>query len=172
MKTNKFNIMPVLLSGLLFISPAAVFAGAESGFYIGGGLGNSAVEDKSIGFDESDSGYKLFGGFNFGVIPLIDLAVEASYVDFGSPASGPVSFDVTGLNAFGLAGLSFGPFGVFVKAGVIDWDADVVSGTDSAYGIGARFQISSIAIRVEYEDFDVSGLSSLNMTSASVVYTF
>ena len=164
MKISKFNIMPVLLSGFLFLAPAVVFAGAESGIYIGGGLGDSSV--KGTNFSESDSAYKLFGGFNFGVIPLIDLAVEASYVDFGTPA------DVTGLNAFGLAGLSFGPFGIFVKAGVVDWDTNFDSGTDSAYGVGARLQFGSLAVRLEYEEFDVSGLDTLDLTSASLVYTF
>ena len=187
MKINKFNIMAVLLSGFLFLTPAAVFAGAESGFYIGGGLGSSTVAlantdpTDSFDFDESDSGYKVFGGFNFGVIPLIDLAVEASYVDFGNPSGtllggGAIDFEVTGINAFGLAGLSFGPFGVFAKYGVIDWDTKASigndSGTDAAYGIGARFQISSLAIRVEYEEFDLSGLDDLYMASASLAYTF
>ena len=139
MKTIKFNIMPVLLSGFLFLAPAAAFAGAESGLYIGGGLGDSSVKGTNI--NESDSSYKLFGGFNFGVIPLIDLAVEASYVDFGTPA------DVTGLNAFGLAGLSFGTFGVFVKAGVIDWDANADSVTDSASGVRARLPFCLLAVR-------------------------
>ena len=35
----------------------------------------------------------------------------------------------TGVNAFGLAGLSFGPFGIFAKAGIINWDLDATFGT-------------------------------------------
>jgi opacity protein-like surface antigen len=113
-------------------------------------------------------------------VPLIDLAVEASYVDFGEPDSGPLSVELTGLNAFGLAGFKVGPIGLFAKAGVVAWDAklavdafrDDENGTDFAYGAGARFQIGSFAIRAEYEVYEVSDVRDLSMASASLVYTF
>ncbi len=153
-------------------SPAAVFAGADSGFYIGAGAGEASVKEGS--FDESDSAYKIFGGYNIGFIPLVDFAVEGSYVDFGSPSDGTGSVDVTGLNAFGLAGLSFGPFGVFAKAGMINWDLDAGpvsdSGTDPAYGLGARFAIGSFAVRAEYEVYDLD--VDVDMITVSGVYTF
>ena len=115
------------------------------------------VPDSQLRFDVSCN--ELAGEFAIGFNTFLQKAD-------GTPA------DVNGLNAFGLAGLSFGPFGVFVKAGVIDWDANADSGTDSAYGVGARFQFGSLAVRVEYEEFDVSGLDTLDLTSASLVYTF
>jgi len=85
--------------------PAAVFAGADSGFYIGAGAGSATVKDTD--FDASDSAYKIFDGYNIGFIPLVDFAVEASYVDFGNPSTSLGNVEVTGFNAFGLAGLSF-----------------------------------------------------------------
>lgn len=157
-------------ASLFMTMPAAVFAGADSGFYIGGGVGESNVEVGS--FDESDTAYKIFGGYNIGFIPLVDLAVEASYVDFGNPSSSSFDIDITGLNAYGLAGLSFGPFGVFAKAGTIRWDSDGDSGTDAAYGIGAKFSIGSLSVRAEYEEYDVGSLSDFSMTSVSAVFTF
>lgn len=182
----------ILLFGLLLMNPVTVFAGADSGLYLGAGVGNATVKAKgtdpnsgNYDFNETDSGYKLFGGFNIGFIPLIDLAVEVSYVDFGNPsttfgAGNPINYELTGFNAFGLVGLSFGPFGLFAKAGAISWDSDSVigttstsdSGTDSAYGVGARFQISSLAIRAEYEVYDVSSVNDLDMLSVSLVFTF
>jgi hypothetical protein len=92
---------------------------------------------------------------------------------------GNASADVTGVNAFGLAGLSFGPFGIFAKAGALKWDADLSDGTntgsddgtDPAYGIGARFAISSFAIRAEYEVYDVDE-ADVEMISISGVFTF
>jgi outer membrane immunogenic protein len=163
----------IMLSGI----PAIAFAGADSGFYIGAGAGNATVKDND--FDESDSAYKLFGGYNFGVIPLVDLAVEASYTDFGKPGSSAGSIEVNSLNAFGLAGVSFGPVGIFAKAGASRWNADANfgtstsdSGTGSAYGLGARFAIGSFGIRAEYEQFDLEADADVEMVSISGVYTF
>jgi len=177
-----------LLCGFLFFIPASVFAGTESGFYFGAGLGNATVVANGIDssnpaseFDESDSSYKLIGGFNFGIIPLIDIAVEASYIDFGNPSGtlsggGSFEFDVTGLNVTSIFGLSFGPLVIFAKAGVIDWDSKSAlgsqSGSGSSYGVGAKFQFASVAVQIEYEDFDVASLKELTMTSTTVTYTF
>jgi hypothetical protein len=103
---------------------------------------------------------------------------RASYVDFGNPSTSAGNVEVTGLNAFGLAGLSFGPFGIFAKAGAIDWDIDSTfsstsssdSGTDPAYGVGARFAIGSFAVRAEYEVYDLD--VDVDMVSVSGVFTF
>jgi hypothetical protein len=178
MDFRKIRIMLVCLSGLTLAAPAVVHAGADSGFYIGGGIGSTTIDQNN--FDASDSSYKVFGGYNIGFIPLVDFALEASYVDFGKPATNNSSIDMNGVDAFGLAGLSFGPFGIFVKAGVIDWDLDSSingtstseSGSDPAYGLGARFSLGSIAIRLEYEVFDIDSDNDVSMSSASVVYTF
>jgi len=156
--------------------PTAAVAGADSGFYIGAGVGDASVKDTN--FDASDSAYKIFGGYNIGFIPLVDFAVEASYVDFGKPSTSTDSVEVTGLNAFGLAGLSFGPFGIFAKAGAISWDSDSTfgststsdSGTDPAYGVGARFAIGSFSVRAEYEAYDLK--ADVDMVSVSGVFTF
>lgn len=177
LKSFKRPLAGVLATTLLAATPLSSFAGADSGFYIGAGVGDTSLKIDS--FDESDSSYKIFGGYNFGYVPLIDLAIEASYVDFGNPSTNNASADVTGINAFGLAGLSFGPFGVFAKAGMLQWDADLASnnmtasddGTDPAYGIGARFAIASFAIRAEYEVYDVDD-ADVEMISVSGVITF
>jgi outer membrane immunogenic protein len=164
--------------GLILSLPTVALAGSESGFYLGAGVGETDVEVST--FDETDSAYKVFGGYNFGVVPLIDLALEASYVDFGSPRAGPIDVEITGFNAFGLAGVNLGPFGLFAKAGVIAWDSELSfnslredeTGTDLAYGAGAKLQFGSFAVRAEYEVYDVSDLKDLSMLSASFVYTF
>ena len=176
MNYTNSKIALICLTGISLGLPATSYAGAESGFYIGAGVGDATVKDTD--FDASDSAYKLFGGYNIGFIPLVDFAVEASYVDFGKPSTSAGSIEVTGVNAFGLAGLSFGPFGVFAKAGMINWDSDATfgtasssdSGSDPAYGVGARFAIGSFSVRAEYEYYDVE--SDLDMVSLSAVYTF
>lgn len=67
-----------------------VLVGIDSGFYVGGFLGlvkiDYSQDDLSLGdidFDEDDIGYKVFGGYNFGIIFLIDVVVEGVYVNFG-----------------------------------------------------------------------------------------
>ncbi len=178
MSIKKLRIIFVCLTGIFLSMPAVVFAGADSGFYIGAGAGDATVKDSD--FDESDTAYKVFGGYNIGFIPLVDFAVEASYVHFGNQSAGIYSAEVTGLNAFGLAGLSFGPFGIFAKAGVIDWGADTTegtvtnseSGTDPAYGVGARLAFGSFSVRAEYELYDLDSDLEVEMVSVSGVYTF
>jgi outer membrane immunogenic protein len=176
MSLKKAKMLLICSTCLCLGLPATVIAGADSGLYIGAGVGDASVKDS--GFDESDSAYKIFGGYNIGFIPLVDFAVEASYVDFGKPSNSTGSIELTGYNAFGLAGLSFGPFGVFAKAGALSWDSDSVfgtstgsdSGTDPAYGLGARFAIGPFAVRAEYEVYDLD--TDLDMVSISGVYTF
>ena len=85
MSLKKFRILFICLTGLFLGMPAVVFAGAESGFYLGLGDANTQASGtdpsgSDYNFDESDSGYKVFGGYNFGVVPLVDLAIEASRV--------------------------------------------------------------------------------------------
>ena len=177
MSFKKIRVLLICLAASCLGMPTAVVAGADSGFYLGAGVGDASVKDSNI--DASDSAYKLFGGYNIGFIPLVDFAVEASYVDFGKPSTSVGSVETTGLNAFGLAGLSFGPFGVFAKAGVLSWDSDATigtlstseSGSDPAYGLGARFAIGSISVRAEYEVYDLDG-TDLDMLSVSGVFTF
>ena len=187
MSFKKIRVLFVCLTGLFLGMPTAAVAGADSGFYLGLGIGDANVQDSGTdpsggdyNFDESDSAYKVFGGYTFGVIPLVDLAVEASYAHLGNPSQDNINVEVTGLNAFGLAGLSFGPFGIFVKAGVIDWGVDTndgtytnsESGTDPAYGVGARLAFGSFAVRAEYEYYDLDADLEVGMASISGVYTF
>ena len=182
MKTHIFRV--VILG--LFVMPMTVLAGGESGFYLGGGVGNSSMEvdtafdGNTYNYNGSDAGYKVILGYNFGIIPLIDLGVEGSYVSFGKIEEGDSSVKATGFDGFGVGALTFGPFAVFGKVGAIKWDSDTTvpgataseSGTDPAYGVGARFQLFSFSVRAEYEVFDVEGLKDLTMFSVSALYTF
>lgn len=175
MKFKKIRILFICLVSSLLMSPITALAGAESGFYIGVGAGDTSLEADGF-FDVDDSGYKVLGGYNIGFIPLVDFAVEASYVDFGDFVVPGDVLEVTGISAFGLVGMSFGPIGVFAKAGALSWEVEDSSGdtgdsTDSAYGVGARFAIGSFAVRAEYEVFELEDVD-LDMVSISGVYTF
>ena len=180
MKLTYPIILSLTISLLTF--PLASHAGAESGVYVGAGIGNSTI-DGAIGddtFDLDTNGYKLIFGYNFGIVPLIDLAIEGAYVDMGDEKVGDLTFSQTSFNGFGLLGFSFGPVGLFAKAGVAAWDTErqignlktTLSGTDPVYGIGARVQIFKVSGRIEYEYYDQSDFDDVYMTSISLLYTF
>ena len=174
-----------LVCGLTLLSISGLAtAGKESGLYIGGSLGQAMLDISvdDVDFDDDDMGYKIFAGYNFGVIPLIDLAVEGSYVDFGEASSREISnrdVGITGWDVFGLACVNLGPIGVFGKVGQIWWDSDSDaaqdelddSGGDMAYGIGVRFQIGSIALRAEYELFYLDTVD-VGYVSVGAAWTF
>lgn len=175
---------------VMLCASSAAWAGAESGFYLGGSLGYAssdiAYTDAGVGYvsyDDDASAYKVFAGYNFGVIPLVNLAIEASYVDFGT-AQGTVSgtaieTTANGVSAFGLLGVNLGPAMVFAKAGAIDWESESValsntvsdSGTDPAYGLGVQLQIKSLAVRAEFEVFDLESVE-IGYASVGLSYTF
>ena len=186
MKTTRFAggryLVPVamLLAGML-CGPAA--SADDSGFYIGGSVGKTAIDINATDFSSSGSAWKAFGGYIID-LPVVDFAVEASYADFGSQSDTiqgqKASVDATGLSAFGVAGLDFGVIGAFAKVGVVRWDgktsylgvSDSSSGTDSAYGVGVRFTFSSVELRGEYERFDIKDVNNMNMVSVGVLWRF
>ena len=161
------------------------WAGGESGLYLGGSFGSAGldVSDRGVEYDDDDTAYKIFGGYNFGIIPLINLAIEGSYVDFGTAeenvSGNRAETSVTGLDLFGLVGVNFGPVSLFGKVGAINWDRESSflsqseddSGTDPAYGLGLQLQIRSFAIRAEYELFTLDKVD-IGFVSAGVSYTF
>lgn len=170
---------------VLLLASSAAWAGGDSGLYIGGSLGSAGldVSSGSVSYDDNDTAYKIFGGYNFGLVPLVNVAVEGSYVDFGTAEGtvlgNSVETSVSGLDAFGLVGINMGPVSLFGKVGAIYWDGEMStlgqtsddSGTDPAYGLGLQFQLLSIAIRAEYEIFALDEVD-IGFVSAGVSYTF
>jgi len=176
---RRLAAVAMLFAGML-CGPAAF---ADSGFYLGGSVGKTAIDINATDFSSSGSAWKGFGGYIVD-LPVVDFAVEAGYVDFGSQSDTlqgqKASVDATGLSAFGVAGLDFGVIGAFAKVGVVRWDgktrylgmSDSSSGTDSAYGVGLRFNISSIELRGEYERFDIKDVNNMNMVSVGILWRF
>lgn len=186
----KRSLAALLAASLLGLSGTAM---ADSGFYLGGSVGNTTLEanfedpldpGSDFTFDESDFSWKAFGGYNFD-LPVINLGVEGGYRSLGGPsvtiAQESFGIDITAWDVFGVAGFDLGPVTVFGKLGIISWDAELTVGgfdagseddQDTAYGIGASFNLGSFQLRAEYEMFDVSDVEDLYMLSAGFVYTF
>lgn len=170
---------------------------ADSGFYIGGSVGQVGVEivDDTIvppiNFDEDDFAWKALAGYNF-QFTVVELGIELNYVNLGAPSApvaipgpppviGQLEVETTGIGGYGVLGIALGPIGVFGKYGVISWDAEgTVSnlpvfdddGSDPAYGVGVKFGIGSLDIRVEYDLYDIDEAEDVTMISAGLVWTF
>jgi len=168
----------------VLLAAGTASAGQDSGPYVGGSIGSSFlnIAGQSVDFNDTDLGYKVFGGWNFGVIPLIDLGVEGSYVDFGTASSAQILNEDVGVTAwdlFGVGAVNLGPFGLFGKVGQAWWQSDSAvlqsildeSGNDMVYGIGVRIQLGSLAVRAEYERFD-TGVIDVDYVSAGASWTF
>jgi len=181
------NIAVVLAaSAMMLFSPESK---ADSGFYLGGSVGQAGVEVEDTGaiqplsFDEEDFAWKAFGGYNFD-LPVINLAIEGGYVNLGSPSGDllgfPTTVEVEGIDVFGVIGIDLGPLGVFAKYGMVSWDAEITidglseaeDGSDPAYGVGAKIAIGSIDLRAEYEVFDIEDAEDVSMISVGLVWTF
>ncbi len=120
----------------MLLTTQSALAGEDSGFYVGGSLGRSdlnideldEIDTNDFKIDDDDNAYKIMVGFNLGIIPLIDLAVEAAYRDFGEfqgrSVLGNTEAEADSIDVFGLAALTFGPLAVFGKVGFVDWNVD------------------------------------------------
>lgn len=158
----------IVFCGLLFCSVSGTVHAVEPGGYLGFSIG-SADDDV---LDESDTGYKILGGFNANN----NIGFEIAFVDLGSYVNDlldqyGVAFEVVGYlpvaNNFDL----FGKLGIFswtVEVGAADDD-----GTDLTYGFGGAFRASpQISVRAEWERFtDISG-GDVDLLSAGVTYHF
>lgn len=187
-RSNYSAVAVSFLAVFLLMISSTASAGSDSGIYVGASVGSSQLDYDDdlpdvgdVDFDDDDTGYKIFAGYNLGLIPLVDLAIEGAYVDFGQ-FKGEVGgarndeLDVTGWTGAGLAGIKLGPVGLFAKAGFINWDsdADLVGdddGTDPLYGVGARITLFSFQVRAEYERYDLDRFD-IDYFSLGAAFTF
>lgn len=168
-------------------------------FYIGGGGGQSEVDDFCDGAsncDDTDTAWKIFGGYRFNP----NIAIEAGYVDFGEFTASDTIFgfsvtgkaEVTGVTAHVLGILPVHErVSLMARAGTIYSDVDIkasgagitVNEDDQSFafaaGLGAEFNITDqFALRAEYElfkdvgDDDETGESDVTLLSASALFRF
>jgi hypothetical protein len=192
--SRKFVFPALCLAAALAVVGTA--QAAETGFYIGGSLGQATVKVPSDvvdvpDFNEDDTGFKLYGGYNWN-LALFNLGFEGGYIDFGSPAEtlnpdSRLSIEADGFNLVGMGGINLGPFDIYAKAGWISWDATLSiqgvdpgfgvgslsdSGSDLMYGLGARVALGNFHIRGEWEEFDIEDSDSIYMFSVGVAWQF
>jgi OOP family OmpA-OmpF porin len=175
------------LAALALMAATAAQADTQPGFYAGAGIGSTKVGDDDLsGVDDSDTGFKIFGGYTF----TENWGVEVSYFDFGeasvSAGNSSASVGVTGLSASAVGRLPVNDmFAVYGKLGFASYDVDLDfnnvpgfgsghlsdSDSDLIYGVGGALSFGgNFEARLEYEALNVDGDAS--MISVSGLFRF
>ena len=192
-------ILAGALSIVLGLCAGIAQADNERGFYAGAGIGqfNLKIDDiieageELESLDDDDTAWKAFVGWRFA--PFI--AVEAAYIDFGSPgdsfeaagSSGDFSADIAGFAPYLIGTLPLGPLELFAKVGYyfydvdasVDFDIDELdfdsssSEEDLLYGAGIGITLfEHLNARLEYEEIDSDVLDDANALWLSGAWRF
>lgn len=209
----------VKASGMLAVTALAVFASSpavadDSGGYVGGSLGMSRAEiDKkritraletagassvSMNDEDDDTGYKLFGGYQFnrhwslegGFFNLGELGFKATTVPAGSLTG---STEIQGLNIDPVFTWPLsGKFSLLGRVGLTYAEADTTyratgavspppnrdkRATSYKYGVGAHYDFTRrFGLRAEAENYKiddaVGNKGDINLWSLGLVYRF
>lgn len=191
--TKLFAAAVLVLSGLVAASQASA-----QGFYIGGSVGQSDIDDgiakpeliSSGTVDGKDTGYKVFGGYQFNQY----FGLELAYVDLGKVSySGtflgvPVTGGTVKVSGFNFSAVGTYPlnpsFALFGKLGVFASEekaSDVTGGvpfsdkvreTDLSVGLGVSYNFTkNVSARAEWERFKLHN-SDADLLSIGIVYKF
>lgn len=174
--------MKKMLLSLAVLLPAALLAppAAHAEIILGAGIGQSDVKIGSVKAD--DTGGQFYGGFRF----LKFVGVELEYTDFGTfeHTSGGTTdtLEVTRADLFAVGVIPFGRFEVYGKLGYGYWDGELRSaggnpvsddGSDPSFGVGFAIKfVKLLAIRLEYEEFEIDGVDDLTMASIGLDFRF
>lgn len=194
----------LLAAVVLTLGSAAGVAQAQednpSGFYLGAGVGQFNVQIDDIDqtdnaierLDDDDRAWKAFAGYRFGRF----FALEAAYIDFGSPntrseasgSSGDFSLDLQGFAPYVIGTIPLGPVELFGKIGYYFYDIDLAadiddplapdidssaSDEDLLYGVGVGMTfIQRLNVRLEYERIDSDILDDADALWASASWRF
>ena len=85
------KVLLAAMAGALFAATPA-FAADDGGFYVGASIGQFGVDES--GFSESDTSFKLFGGWMYNQF----IGGDLEYIDGGTVRDGDFGIDSTGIN--------------------------------------------------------------------------
>jgi len=151
---------------------------ANTGFYLGGALGQSesGVRNSNLNFKDRDSGWVLIGG----VRPLSLLAAELNYVDLGKSAIGSAQAKSKAVAGFIVGYLPIPVIDIYGKVGLASWKTDAsapglslrITGSDPAVGAGVQLHFGGLAARLEYEVFEAKELARPTLLSLGLTFSF
>lgn len=155
---------------------------APTGVYVGGGITESRFNADTFSVDHKQNSWKAIAGVRLHP----NLAIEADYVDFGkakSPAiatGGPFATSATAYSLFAVGLWPINNFDLYAKAGAARTRAEggitgvhfSDSSTAFAYGAGAQWRLNKLALRAEYEKYNVNSIRDLDLITLGATYTF
>ncbi len=174
--------MKVLLSIITLVVLMSVSAGISAqGGYFGASIGQVTFKALEPIIDDTDMGWRLFGGYRINRF----FAIEGAWTDFGEPNNDSLGYNVSmDTDAFSVTGLGIIPvhdkFELFGMIGLSAWKArlkfegheiDSEDNIDPTYGIGAAFNVNqAFTIRGDWQAYDMSELDEASLLSLSFVY--
>lgn len=202
-KAVKTAVAAVLLGALSAAAQAASPMSADdnpSGAYIGGGWGKFNLNIRNLSdvgsgvstiAESDDNAWKLFGGYRFNPY----FALEAAYIDFGTPSdrftatgsNGNYRVKLRGFAPYVVGTLPLGPVELFARAGYYFYDNDVRidfdspgpdidsshSRSDFIYGAGLGFTFfGRLHARAEYETVKIENANSSDALWLSAAWRF
>jgi hypothetical protein len=178
------------LGAIALLTTSQPAAAADNGFYLGAAFTNSQVDSVAEGFEDfefDDNSFKLIAGLR----PLDWLGVEANYVDLGSErvsdlAGLGIDVDAKAYSVFAVGYLQLdpAPIDLYAKAGLARWEVNGSvrsvlgnfsasdDGTEFAYGLGVQARLGSLAVRAEYETFEIESNDKFELLSLGLTWTF
>jgi len=186
----------VVALGLASMCAGTVARADVTGIYAGGSVGQARTDFSNDTldslFDGEDTAFKIFVGYR-----VLDwVGFEAGYFDLGEitlkhPQPGITQFRIeeAGFGAFGTLYWNIAPVDLFAKAGLVVSQThtnlrtnglfgpldDSDNSTDLAWGFGAQVHFGKLAVRAEYERFELDTgpeFDAPDMISVGASWTF
>ena len=197
MRRDKKVLLAAMLGATVMAAPAVSIAQArgETGWYLGGNIGQSKLKDgcsglggSGISCDDTDTAFKILGGYNINR----NFAAELGYTDLGkAKASGLGLTDELKATAWELSAVGSLPianqFSAFGRLGLYFADAKENTNfagnfkhtnSDLTYGFGVRYDYSrELGVRGEWQRYSKVGggdlgKSDVDVISVGVVWNF
>jgi OOP family OmpA-OmpF porin len=197
MNRSLLAVMVLAIGGATSVSYAQ---DNSSGFYVGAGVGQFNVNIDDIDqtdnaiekLDDDDAAWKAFVGYR--INPYI--ALEAAYIDFGTPnsrssasgSSGDYRVGISGFAPYVIGTIPVGPVEIFGKLGYYFYDVDLrvdiddplkpdvdssKSDEDLLYGVGVGMTFfDHLNARLEYERIDSDVLDDADALWLSASWRF
>jgi hypothetical protein len=188
------TLRSIVALGIISLCAGTAAHADDTGIYAGVSVGQAKTDfsDDALDdvFDGKDTAFKLLLGYR-----VLDwVGFEASYVDLGEvtlkgsqPGVTQFRLEEAGFNVFGVLYWDIAPVDLFAKAGFMVSQShartntfigafdQTDNSTDLAWGVGAQMRFDKLAVRLEYEHFELdagSGFEAPDMVSVGATWTF
>ncbi len=177
----------LLLAGTLALAAGAAHAEDLLGLYAGAGITRAKMEDIfHTNFNLSNTSWKIYAGLRPIGFPV---GIDVDYMDLGNAAAGTFrGVARADAKAFAAYAVGYAPIPVpnidlYAKGGLARWQFNGSytqpslfsvsdNGTNFAWGVGGQVHfLGRLAVRLEYEHFNVHDADNVQLYSLGVSYT-